>query len=115
MAEKKYITNRKEAFKNSSLPYSFAYKIRNAFIGEICPMCKFEMRYFEVDEVVGVMKSIRSPSIQHNIPINLGGKHELDNISVICRSCNNTLQDTITGSLNNSKVKEKWQMLNGLK
>lgn len=99
-------TPRKRAYSESSLPYSFDYKIRQAFYGEICPVCGFAMRG-SVDEA-GVGSNIRRPSIQHNIPISKGGKHELGNISVICHQCNITLQDTETGRLNADEVIIKW-------
>lgn len=99
-------TARQKAYRESTLPYSFEYKIRQAFIGEICPVCGFPMRG-SVDEC-GVASDIRKPSIQHNIPISKGGKHELGNISVICHNCNVTLRDTETGSLNADEVIRKW-------
>ena len=99
-------TKRQKAYRESSLPYSFEYKIRQAFYGEICPVCNCEMRCY-VDEC-GVATDIHKPSIQHNKPISKGGKHELGNISVICHQCNITLQDTETGRLNADEVIKKW-------
>lgn len=99
-------TSRQKAYRESTLPYSFEYKIRQAFWGEICPVCGNAMRG-TVDEC-GVSSNNRNPSIQHNIPISKGGKHELGNISVICHQCNVTLKDTETGSLNADEVIEKW-------
>lgn len=99
-------TPRQKAYRESSLPYSFEYKIRQAFYGEICPVCGFAMKG-TVDEA-GVGTNARRPSIQHNIPISKGGKHELGNISVICHKCNVTLQDTETGPLNADEVIRKW-------
>ena len=99
-------TPRKRAYRESSLPYSFDYKIRHAFYGEICPVCGFRMEA-TVDEA-GIGTDARRPSIQHNIPISKGGKHELGNISVICHKCNITLQDTETGRLNADEVIQKW-------
>ena len=99
-------TQRQMAYRESSLPYSFEYKIRQAFYGEKCPLCGFAMRG-TVDEC-GISSNNRNPSIQHNIPISKGGKHELGNISVICRQCNITLQDTETGELNSKEVIKKW-------
>lgn len=99
-------TPRQRAYRESSLPYSFEYKIRQAFWGEICPVCGNAMRG-TVDEC-GVGSDNRKPSIQHNIPISKGGKHELGNISVICHQCNVTLKDTETGRLNADAVIEKW-------
>lgn len=92
-------TPRQKAYRESSLPYSFEYKIRQAFVGEKCPICGCTMNY---------ANNLVQPTIQHNIPINKGGKHELDNISVICRKCNSSIQDNETGKLNNEKVIEKW-------
>ena len=93
--EKRY-----KAKKESDLPYSFEYKIRNAFVGERCPICNCIMNY---------SNNLTKPTIQHNIPISKGGKHELDNISVICASCNSSIiNHQITPSLNNERVKEIW-------
>ncbi len=99
-------TPRKKAYSESSLPYSFDYKIRHAFYGEICPVCGFPMEG-TVDEA-GVGSDARRPSIQHNIPISKGGRHELGNISVICHKCNISLQNTETGRLNADEVIAKW-------
>lgn len=99
-------TKRQKAYRESSLPYSFEYKIRQAFYGEICPVCGCKM-CGSVDEL-GIESDNRRPSIQHNKPISKGGKHELGNISVICHQCNVTLKDTETGRLNADKVIEKW-------
>ena len=99
-------TPRKTAYRESSLPYSFDYKIRQAFYGEPCPVCGYAMRG-TVDEA-GVGSDARRPSIQHNLPISKGGKHELGNISVICHQCNVSLQNTETGRLNADEVISKW-------
>ena len=99
-------TPRQKAYRESTLPYSFEYKIRQAFYGEPCPVCGSAMRG-HVDEA-GIGTNSCRPSIQHNIPISKGGKHELGNISVICHHCNITLQDTETGSLNADEVIKKW-------
>lgn len=99
-------TARQKAYRESPLPYSFEYKIRQAFYGETCPVCGFAMQG-SVDEC-GVSSYNRKPSIQHNLPISKGGKHELGNISVICHQCNVTLQDTETGKLNADEVIKKW-------
>ena len=99
-------TPRKKAYRESSLPYSFDYKIRHAFYGEICPVCGFRMEG-TVDEA-GIGTNARRPSIQHNIPISKGGRHELGNISVICHKCNISLQNTETGRLNADDVILKW-------
>lgn len=99
-------TPRQKAYRESTLPYSFEYKIRQAFYGEPCPVCGSAMRG-HVDEA-GIGTNSCRPSIQHNIPISKGGKHELGNISVICHHCNITLQDTETGRLNADEVIRKW-------
>ena len=99
-------TKRQKAYRESSLPYSFEYKIRQAFYGEPCPVCGFDMKT-TIDEC-GISSDIHKPSIQHNIPISKGGKHELGNISVICHNCNVSLQDTETGKLNADEVIKKW-------
>ena len=99
-------TPRQRAYRESTLPYSFEYKIRQAFYGEKCPVCGCAMMG-HVDET-GIGSDARRPSIQHNIPISKGGKHELGNISVICHQCNVTIKDTETGSLNADEVIRKW-------
>ena len=106
LEESRSETPRQRAYRESSLPYSFEYKIRQAFLGEICPVCGASMRNY-VDEC-GVVTENRMPSIQHNTPISKGGRHELGNISVICHQCNVTIQDTETGRLNADEVIRKW-------
>ena len=98
-------TKRQKAYRESSLPYSFAYKIKSAFWGCSCPVCGAKMQENIED---GIVTKNRIPSIQHNIPISKGGKHELGNISVICKECNVSLQDTETGQLNAEEVVKKW-------
>lgn len=102
---------RKEAYKRSSLPYSFDYKIRNAFTGKKCPICNAKMQA-NVDDA-GVVTNNHVPTIQHNIPISKGGEHELGNISVICRQCNVSIQDNETGKLNADEVAETWEEIVG--
>ena len=104
-------TTRQEAYKKSSLPYSFDYKIRNAFYGKKCPICGFQMKT-SVDEA-GVVSDNRLPTIQHNKPISKGGEHELGNISVICKQCNISIQDNGTDSLNADEVIEEWEKITG--
>lgn len=101
-------TLRQKAYRESPLPYSFEYKIRQAFIGKKCPVCGSLMQR-NIDE--GIITENRIPTIQHNLPISKGGKHELGNISVICKDCNITLQDTITDKLNSQEVIECWDTL----
>ena len=92
-----------EAKKESELPYSFEYKIRYAFVGESCPICGKKMDY---------SNNLCKPTIQHNKPISLGGKHELDNISIICSSCNSSIQNhKETPPYNTELVKEKWECI----
>lgn len=95
---------RAEAKKESDLPYSFEYKIRNAFIGMECPICHGIMESNEFSDK-------KMPSIQHNKPISKGGKHELGNISVVCRSCNSSTQDEETGKLNADIVSNIWRSI----
>lgn len=97
-----------DVVKKSDLPYSFDYKIRNAFHGKECPICHRLMGVGKIDEC-GIMCLNPVPSIQHNIPIAKGGKHTISNISVICRSCNSSIQDNITGNLNNAEVVRVWK------
>jgi len=100
MAERRML--RKIAEQESELPFSFNYKIRQAFFGRKCPICGIEMKpqEFQYNQFL--------PSIQHNKPITKGGKHELGNISVICKRCNVTLQDKETGKLNADEVAFEW-------
>ena len=93
---------RKIAYHNSSLPYSFEYKIKRAFDGMECPICNKIMRS---------SYKLCMPTIQHNLPISKGGQHEIDNISVICESCNTSIKDNETDSLNNAKVIEVWDKI----
>jgi len=102
--KKIYIENRKEAMGESNLPYSFAYKMRNAFWGRKCPLCNFDMR--ETGTSI-----TRKPTIQHCLPISKGGKHEIENIAIICHNCNVSLRDKETEKLNNNEVKEVWDNL----
>lgn len=94
--------------ENGNLPYSFNYKIRNAFIGQRCPICGERMGVTTIDEC-GIALTSPIPTIQHNIPISKGGTNTIDNISVICRSCNSSIRDIPTGSLNNAIVRKVWQ------
>lgn len=100
---------RQKAYNESALPYSFDYKIRQAFYGKPCPVCGVPMRGM-VDEC-GVAIEAHRPTIQHNIPISKGGKHELGNISVICHECNVSIKDTETGTLNADEVIRVWDCL----
>ena len=93
---------RKMAYKNSSLPYSFSYKIRRAFEGCACPLCGKRMTSSYKNAM---------PTIQHNLPISKGGEHEIDNISVICETCNTSIKDNETEALNNAEVIEKWDKI----
>ena len=98
---------RYEAKKESGLPYSFEYKIRQAFNGHRCPICGCLMQQGDF---------LRKPTIQHNKPISLGGKHEIDNISVICNKCNTSIQNRVeTPPYNTDEVKAVWERIgNGL-
>ena len=93
---------RKIAYKNSSLPYSFTYKIKRAFEGCVCPVC---------GKTMTSSVKVCLPTVQHNLPISKGGKHELDNISIICESCNTSIRDEETGELNNAEVIETWDRI----
>lgn len=96
---------RKLAYSKSSLPYSFTYKMKNAFCGIKCPIC---------GKIMTTSDNLLCPSIQHNIPISKGGEHEIDNISVICRSCNSSIRDNETGKLNNEDVIYIWDKIKEL-
>ena len=106
---KEVVTDRERAYLESQLPYSFDYKIRQAFFGKSCPICGAKMSV-SIDEC-GVTDDSHLPTIQHNIPISKGGKHELGNISVICHKCNVTIQDKETGRLNADEVISVWLRL----
>lgn len=106
--EAKDETPRQKAYRESELPYSFSYKIRNAFFGKPCPVCGAAMQP-SFDGVVGT--DSHKPTIQHNVPISKGGKHELGNISVICHQCNVSLQDEETGKLNADQVIQVWDSI----
>ena len=93
---------RLNAKKESDLPYSFEYKIKQEFLGEKCPIC---------GKVMTTYSKQTRPTIQHNIPISKGGKHELSNISIICGECNYSIQDKSTDKLNNELVIEKWNKI----
>ena len=93
---------RKKAYQESSLPYSFEYKIKRVFWGKPCPIC---------NKTLSSAYKTTLPTIQHNIPISKGGKHELENISIICQSCNTSIRDNETGSLNNAEVIEYWDKI----
>lgn len=96
--QKRYI-----AKLDSELPYSFEYKIRAAFVGKTCPICGCTMNY---------ENNLVSPTIQHNKPISLGGKHEIENISVICRGCNSSIQNrTETPPYNTDEVIAVWECI----
>ena len=95
-------TPRQIAYKESTLPYSFTYKMRRAFDGRTCPVCGCRM---------STAYKNTTPTIQHNIPISHGGLHELGNISVICLSCNTSIQDNETNDLNNAEVVEVWDKI----
>lgn len=99
---------RQMAYRLSSLPYSFDYKIRQAFLGRPCPICGAKMQP-DVDD--GIVTHNRMPTIQHNIPISKGGVHELGNISVICKECNVTIRDKETDSLNAEEVISEWEKI----
>jgi hypothetical protein len=98
-------TLRREAYAESSLPFSFVYKIRRAFWGKPCPVCGKPMQEGEYTH-----NSV--PSIQHNTPISMGGKHEIGNISVICKSCNVSIKNNVTGDLNAEEVARVWEEIN---
>lgn len=93
---------RKIAYKESSLPYSFSYKIKRAFENHPCPVC---------GKIMTSSYKLLMPTVQHNIPISKGGKHELGNISIICESCNTSIQDNETDALNNAEVISMWDKI----
>ena len=94
---------RLEAKKESSLPYSFEYKMRQAFHGEQCPICNC---------VMDGSNNLTKPTIQHNVPISLGGKHEIENISIICSGCNSSIQNRQeTPPYNTDLVRMVWERI----
>ena len=105
------MADRNEIYKNSDLPYSFLCKMTKAFIGKRCPICNCRMGVVMRDKDDPIITRTPMPTIQHNIPLSKGGKHEIDNISIICKRCNISIQDNVTGDLNNREVKELWQTM----
>lgn len=95
--------NRRIKESVSKLPYSFKYKIRQEFNRTLCPICNVLMN---------INDNLTCPTIQHNKPLTKGGLHEIDNISVICRSCNTSTRNKETGKLNNELVIKTWERLN---
>ena len=93
---------RLNALKESDLPTHFNRSICNAFNREYCPVCNC---------VMDVNDTTLRPSVQHNVPISKGGKHELSNISVICQSCNCSLNNQVTPPYNTEEVIEKWNQI----
>jgi hypothetical protein len=87
---------RNEVYRNSSLGWTFNRKICKEFEGDECPVCQ------------RIMYKENKPSVQHNVPISKGGVHEIDNISIICTSCNSSINDFGTDKLNNDEVKVRW-------
>lgn len=61
-------TTRRNEYRKSNLPYSFAYKIKNAFVNKKCPICGCFMNY---------ENNLTRPTIQHNIPISKGGTKQI--------------------------------------
>jgi 5-methylcytosine-specific restriction endonuclease McrA len=96
-------TRRAVYLEDGSLPYRFKYIMTRFFYGQKCPVCNCTM---QVDSEFGLRDRI--PSIQHNKPISKGGKHTLDNISIICKKCNVTIKNKEIGNLNNNIVVEIW-------
>lgn len=99
----------------TNLPYCFSYKMRNAFFGKPCPVCGRRMGVPVRNDDDPIVSCTPFPTIQHNIPISKGGTNTIDNISVICRSCNSQIKDNITGGLNNEEVRKVWAEINGNK
>lgn len=83
---------RENAYKNSSLPYSFSYKIKQEYIGKQCAICGEEMG------PSGFNKKFdgHMPSIDHIIPISQGGTHEIDNIRIVHLKCNISRKNNAT-------------------
>jgi len=99
------------AKREGSLPDSFDAKIRKHFWGKECPVCQTEMRVFNLEDTPYGQKTNHKPTIQHNKPISKGGRHDIDNISVICHSCNVTIRGNETGLLNNEEVAKAWHTI----
>ncbi|HEB41805.1 MAG TPA: hypothetical protein ENI08_02170 [Candidatus Dependentiae bacterium] len=51
--------------------------------------------------------------VQHNVPLFKGGKHEIENISIICKKCNSLNRDKVTDKLNNDEVVKRWNDMVG--
>ena len=106
-SRRKDIERRRQAEKESSLPYSFKYKVVKAFWGKPCPVCGIKMCNV-IDDDLRIAGTYFIPTIQHNKPLVKGGKHELGNISVICKRCNLSIGQKETGELNAKEVTEFW-------
>lgn len=76
---------RKKAYEESSLPYSFSYKMRQEHVGKSCGICGHLM-----GPSTGGRYDLNMPSIDHILPLSQGGKHEIDNIRVVHLKCNNS-------------------------
>ena len=97
---------RMTALKDSELPTHFNRVISNLFNNERCPVCNC---------VMDINDTQTRPTVQHNIPISKGGKHELTNISVICQSCNCSLNNQHTPPYNTDIVIQKWNNMQNKK
>lgn len=101
---------RNKAYKEGELPSNFTKIITREFVGKKCPICNAIMKPYVED---GFISKMRMPTIQHNVPISKGGKHCIDNISVICKKCNISIRDIETSKLNCEEVKKVWGIVNG--
>lgn len=105
---------RRSAERDSALPAAFKTKIIAAFWGKKCPVCGVVMNNI-IDKDLKIFGNDFVPTIQHNVPLSKGGKHELGNISVICKRCNVSIRDTETGELNSKEVVNIWNELTSKK
>jgi hypothetical protein len=98
------LTQSQKRSSTEYLPSNFRAKLLPLFDGKPCPVCN-QLMYFNGDK--------DQTSIQHNKAISRGGQHRIENISVICFSCNMKLKSKDTDSLNNDEVVSLWLKLNG--
>jgi len=74
------ILTRSEVYKRDGLQSTKTQKLRNGYHYKPCPVCKRTM----------ICGTFYSPTLDHIIPICLGGNHKEENWRIICRSCNSS-------------------------
>lgn len=69
---------RSEVYKRDKEKSTYTQYLRNSHVGKKCPTCGTVM----------IQKTIYRPSLDHIVPISLGGNHFEENWRIICLSCN---------------------------